>query len=448
MKKNLLFGSLLLIVILAFSTAVSADLIFDVPVYNIELTQGSSRIENSDYWYLNISAPRISGMADEEDQTKLNEYFKSVADSVNEEYQADKSYFEEHYEGDDMPRFGYEYTYDTVTDNADYFVFKTQIFYAAGSSMTINDYWTIDKHSGKRMELSDLADKERLTEIKGMIFDAMKQENESKNEEVFWLEEETLDISFSNIEEYHHWYVNEAGSLVITFDKYEIAPGAYGEIQFEIADDKAVLVRDEKYSFDLYVGDTIEDADVNWYLKINVPVIGGLADKQAEEAMNAHFAEVAAGIQKEYELAVVSAEENTKGDDGPHFGYEYGYEILADTDDYFAFKTVAFFAAGSSMTSSEFWTLDKNTGMPVRWEDVVPEDRVQKVYDQILGEMNAANKAGSGMYFTDTDTLNAAFGNVPVYHHWYLNEDGDLVITFNKYEVSVGAMGTPEFVIK
>ena len=86
--------------------------------------------------------------------------------------------------------------------------------------------------------------------------------------------------------------------------------------------------------------------------------------------------------------------------------------------------------------------------MPVSWEDVVPAEGVQKIHDQILEEMNAANKANSGMYFTDDDTLNIALGNVPAYHHWYLNADGDLVIAFDKYEVAVGAMGTPEFVIK
>ena len=159
MKKNLLLGSLLLIVILAFSTAVSADLIFDVPVYDIELSQGSSVTDNSEYWYLNLSVPQLSGMADEEEQTKLNEYFQSVADSVKQEYEEDKSYFEEHYEGDDMPHFGYEYSYDMVSDTIDHFVFRTQIFYAAGSSMTVNEYWTLDKHTGKAAELSDLADK-------------------------------------------------------------------------------------------------------------------------------------------------------------------------------------------------------------------------------------------------------------------------------------------------
>ncbi len=445
MKKNLRIGLMLLAALFAFCTAASADLIYEVR-YHFELSEADSKTDNSEYWYFNASIPQISGMADEEEQTKLNDYFRSAADALRKEYEADKAYFEEHFEGDEKPHFGYEYTYEMVSETEDYFVFKTSIFYAAGSSMTVNEYWTLNKHNGKLTELSDLADAERLTEVRGMIFDAMKQENES--EEIFWLDEENFKIAFSCIEEFHHWYVNESGNLVITFDKYEIAPGVYGESRFEIADDKAVLLKETKYAFDLTVGETIEETAENWYLKINVPVISGLEDKQTEESMNAHFAEVAAGIQKEYEMAVASAEENTVDADGPHFGYEYGAEVLADTDDYFSFKTSAFFAAGSSMTSSEFWTLDKNTGNPVQWEDVVPGDRVSKIYDQILKEMNDANKANSGMYFTDDEILITAFGNVPAYHHWYLNADGDLVIAFDKYEVAVGAMGTPEFIIK
>ena len=62
--------------------------------------------------------------------------------------------------------------------------------------------------------------------------------------------------------------------------------------------------------------------------------------------------------------------------------------------------------------------------------------------------MKAVNKANGNIYFIDDDTLDIALSNVPVYHHWYLNADGKLVIAFDKYEVAVGAQGTPEFVIE
>ena len=39
------------------------------------------------------------------------------------------------------------------------------------------------------------------------------------------------------------------------------------------------------------------------------------------------------------------------------------------------------------------------------------------------------------------------FATVSADHNFYWNENGDLVIIFDKYEVAPGSMGTPEFVI-
>lgn len=49
--------------------------------------------------------------------------------------------------------------------------------------------------------------------------------------EVFWTEEEG---GFSEITDETKFYMNEAGNPVVVFDKYEIAPGSSGEIEFEI----------------------------------------------------------------------------------------------------------------------------------------------------------------------------------------------------------------------
>lgn len=441
MKFRTFFIIMMLVLTIAFSGIAQAD-----DSYTFTLSEGGSKTDESQYWSLNLSVPAISGMADKEAEEALNQYFLSFLDDLSEEYEADKAYFTANFEGSDNPHFSYEFFYNIVSDTEDYFIFKTTMYYGAGSSMSVNEYWTLDKHTGELMELSDLVDSERLEEIKGMILDAMNRENEKG--ELFWTDDDTYDTAFSFIEEYRHWYVSEAGNPVITFDKYEIAPGSYGESRFEIVDDEAVLLKDSKYEFTLSTGDTVEISKENWYLKIQLPVISGLADQAEEDAMNAHFAEVAEGIHKEYDMAVASAEESTTGSDGPHFGYEYGYEVLADTENYFSFRTFAFFAAGSSMTSNEFWTLDKDTGKQLLWEDVVPESRMQAIHDQIFAEMQAANESGEGMYYTTDDSLNIALANVAPYHHWYINKDGDLVIAFNKYEIAVGAQGTPEFVIK
>lgn len=442
MKHKLLFAIMLIVLTAALTGAVCAE-----DLYTFTLTEAGSVSEDTDFWYLDLKAPAVSGMADEEKQAELNEYFIGYMNYIEEIYEEDKAYFLENYEGDEMPRFGYESSWDVLYENDDYFVFRVWVFYAAGSSMTINEYYTLDRHTGLLAEISDFADVDRLTDIRGMILDEMNRKNEE--EPVYWVDDETYEMAFSFIEEYHHWYVNEAGNLVITFDKYEIAPGAFGESSFEIIGDKAVLMEDDTVSFDLYVGDSFEEKTDNWSIRLTVPEIHGLSDPAAEEAMNAHFTEYAAGIKSDYDELVTHAAESVAEGNDPHFYYEYGYEILVDSEDYFVFKTEKIFVGASLSGVTEYWNLSKTTGELLKYGDFIPEESRQAVYDQIYAEMKEVNESGSGMYYIDdeADTLGLLLSLVEETHHWYLNGEGGLVIVFDKYEIGPGVMGPSEFVI-
>ena len=50
-------------------------------------------------------------------------------------------------------------------------------------------------------------------------------------------------------------------------------------------------------------------------------------------------------------------------------------------------------------------------------------------------------------YWINTSGIGEEFATVSADHNFYWNENGDLVIIFDKYEVGPGSMGTPEFVI-
>ena len=62
--------------------------------------------------------------------------------------------------------------------------------------------------------------------IRGQIEERMKKG------EAFFAPEEG---GFETIEAEPDFYVNEKGNPVIVFEKYAIAPGAMGEVEFEIA---------------------------------------------------------------------------------------------------------------------------------------------------------------------------------------------------------------------
>ncbi len=224
----------LTIFIICLLTAVFCGIAYADDLYTFELTEGASYTDEGKGWYLKISVPQISGMADEEAQKELNDMFLSVKDGVVEEYERDVAYAEESLEEGNEPHFGYEYSYDVVTDSDEYFVFRTTWFMAAGSSSTVNEYYTLSKINGELVDFDDVVkSEEEMLAIREQILAEMIEINESE-EGMYWVEDDSLDISLGQVEYLRHWYIDEDGDLVITFDKYEIAPGAMGNSEFVI----------------------------------------------------------------------------------------------------------------------------------------------------------------------------------------------------------------------
>ena len=71
-----------------------------------------------------------------------------------------------------------------------------------------------------------------ITPISEFIRADMKARH-GKNDEFFWLEEPGPD-AFEKIREDQKFYINSEGNIVISFEKYEVAPGASGNPEFEI----------------------------------------------------------------------------------------------------------------------------------------------------------------------------------------------------------------------
>lgn len=90
-------------------------------------------------------------------------------------------------------------------------------------------YYNIDVNTGKMASLADFLGKDYIAAANESIRRQIDERREAG--EAFWTEEEG---GFSGITEDAKFYVNEAGNPVIVFEKYEIAPGSSGEIEFEI----------------------------------------------------------------------------------------------------------------------------------------------------------------------------------------------------------------------
>ena len=61
--------------------------------------------------------------------------------------------------------------------------------------------------------------------------------------------------------------------------------------------------------------------------------------------------------------------------------------------------------------------------------------------------MTRLNNEEGGMFWVEDDEFTEGFKGIKKDQNFYINEDGNLVICFDKYDVAAGAQGSPEFVI-
>ena len=135
--------------------------------------------------------------------------------------------------------------------------------------------------------------------------------------------------------------------------------------------------------------------------------------------------------------------------DNAHGAVYVDYDVVTDTDNWFTLKIRVFEAAGSSNTYYKYYHINKMTGDIVKLGDMAKDDNFYAVLEQEIKRQmrEEMEKDDSVIYWLDDSAIGKDYVSVSEDHNFYWNENGDLVIPFDKYEVAPGAMGTPEFTI-
>ena len=196
------------------------------------------KYENTDGGYeIKVNTPQIEGLIDEETQAKLNEEFKDQAQSVIAAFEQDVKELKEKF-GDETVHMGIEYNYDIKTNTDDILAIDTYTFFASGSSNSVHNYYTINKHTGEIYTLEGLF--KDGADYVTPISDYIRQEMERMNAEeggLFWIGDEGVIDGFTTIAKDQNFYINADGNIVICFAKYEVAAGAQGVPEFVIPDE-------------------------------------------------------------------------------------------------------------------------------------------------------------------------------------------------------------------
>lgn len=132
-----------------------------------------------------------------------------------------------------------------------------------------------------------------------------------------------------------------------------------------------------------------------------------------------------------------------------HTSLYVDYKVVTNTDRWFTLQITVFEAAGSSNTYYEYYHIDKAADKIVKLGDIVKDDAFYSVVkNDILRQMHSQMTDDPDLvYWVEESVFGKDLVDIGSDHNFYWNENGDIVIVFDKYEVAPGFMGTPEFTV-
>ena len=189
---------------------------------------------DEDTFNANIKVPAINGLGNKDLENSLNEKYLQENEKLYAQFQAEMEDMKEKGGG----HLGVDSGYIVKADNERILSIGRYVVNTVGSSSTIFKYDTIDKKQKVLLTLPSLfKDDSYVNVISDNIKSQMLEQHQSDENKMYWvkgIETEGFAELFEKISPEQNFYINADNKLVISFDKYEVAPGYMGVVDFVI----------------------------------------------------------------------------------------------------------------------------------------------------------------------------------------------------------------------
>lgn len=224
-----------------FTVGVNSSPVFAASLSNVPVVGSIVKIltfreytVNEDSYNADIKVPSIQGLENKDLENNLNDKYLTENKKLYEDFMADMEDMKSNGDG----HLGVSSGYVVKTDNDRLLSIGRYVVNTVGSSSTTMKYDTIDKQSEILITLPSLFKNDSYVNIiSENIKKQMIEQNKADENKFYWVEGIEKDINmdlFEKISRDQNFYINSEGKLVISFDKYEVAPGYMGVVEFVI----------------------------------------------------------------------------------------------------------------------------------------------------------------------------------------------------------------------
>lgn len=202
---------------------------------------------------------------------------------------------------------------------------------------------------------------------------------------------------------------------------------------------KVVTVREYNYESERF------EAKINEVQLEQEPSDGATADKTGESisAINESIEEMTNRLIARFEEQVEAGES--------YGGIYVDHQVVTDTDRWFTLRIDVAEVAGSGVQYQYYYHIDKTTGEIAGLKDLFKEgtDYITPISENIRKQMREQMAEDDYLfYWVEADETGWQFEKIKEDQNFYLNDQGQIVICFDEYEVAPGYMGLVEFTIE
>ena len=224
-----------------------------------------------------------------------------------------------------------------------------------------------------------------------------------------------------------------AAALVLVIVPNTSAEAAYAMEQIPILGDviRAVTIRNYQYEDENFLADIEEVRLENVKMEGNIQTINE-------------------SIEEMTDRLIARFEEQVEQGEG-HSGIYAGHEVVTDTDTWFTLRIHVTEIEASGFQYQYYYHIDKTTGEIATLKDLFKEgaDYITPISESIKEQMREQMQADeSKVYWVDSkEEMGHQFEAVKADQNFYVNQNGQIVICFDEYEVAPGYMGLVEFTV-
>ena len=192
----------------------------------------------------------------------------------------------------------------------------------------------------------------------------------------------------------------------------------------------------------------IHEEDSVYSADVKIPAVADLADSELQQKINDLVQEKVNDVVEDTKQEIKEEKEMWLRLGGKEEDYMVreilvDYEVYCINEDYISFAVFKTETAASAYFDYFYYNYDLKTGEELTLEALLGENWAEIANEQIRQGIAERSKEKDAYFFEGEE----GFTGVADGTYFYVNESGNPVVVFNKYEIAPGYMGIQEFEI-